>query len=152
MFDENYQFTDSDIRQLGALGADIASAALMFVPGAGLVSSGVGALGTLTRAYDDYKKNGLSWGLVGETGVGLAFDAMALAGPLGGAGKLAKITKALQSPIGKGLMYLLMAAGSASGAKGLYNIITKGKDADMDDLRMFINGVNSVGGFTKLWA
>lgn len=99
----------SDKVRLGAAMADLASVGLGFVPGANLLSTGVGAVSSVTEFGADWASDGLDWGDVGRLGMNLGMDALSLI-PVG---KTMKATKAL-GKIRKSIPLIMTAVNAAN--------------------------------------
>lgn len=99
----------SDKVRLGAAMADLASVGLGFIPGANLLSTGIGAASSVTEFGADWASDGLDWGDVGRLGMNLGMDALSLI-PIG---KTWKATKAL-GKIRKSIPLIMTAVNSAN--------------------------------------
>ena len=99
----------SDKVRLGAAMADLASVGLGFIPGANLLSTGIGAASSVTEFGADWASDGLDWGDVGRLGMNLGMDALSLI-PIG---KTLKATKAL-GKIRKSIPLIMTAVNSAN--------------------------------------
>lgn len=99
----------SDKVRLGAAMADLASVGLGFIPGANLLSTGIGVASSVTEFGADWASDGPDWGDVGRLGMNLGMDALSLI-PIG---KTWKATKAL-GKIRKSIPLIMTAVNSAN--------------------------------------
>lgn len=144
VFDSNVKLTDVDKADLAALGLDLTGLVAGFIPGANAVSGALGTASTAAQLYSDVKRDGFQWGDLGNAGMSLGLDALSIIPFAGNAAKTSKILKSIGKSQ-KVLGTIFAAYGSVEGAKGLANIISKGKDATIDDYKMLAQGLQSVG-------
>lgn len=131
---DNKELTDaggiikaSDRVKMGAAMADLLSAGLGFVPGANLVSAGVGAASSLAEFGAD-ASDGLEWSDVGNLAVNLGMDAVSLIPAM----KSIKAAKAIQK-----LVKFIPAISTAIGTMSLFN------DAERESLTASLRKLSS---------
>jgi len=153
----NYELSDTDLWELGALAGDVGSLAATFAPGVGnAVAAGAGAVGSIANFGAQVSKDGLDWGDAGGLAAGLALDAATLVPGLGTLAKTSKIAKGLKSAaplLGKAFA----AYGLASSATALHKILTSDEDVTVDDWRQLAIGLTTTiagkrAGFDKALA
>jgi len=135
-----------------ALGADLASLGLAFVPGANVASTATGVASSLARFEADRQRKTSGAGL--QLGINLAMDAATLLPFAGGAFKTTKIVKAVKSAlptiIKAASVYGLGSAVVTSAKK-----IANGEKFTVRDLSNVVNGITAgvgvarAGGFGK---
>lgn len=144
LFSTEHTLTGADRAELAALGMDVAGLVAGMIPGGSMVSAGSGLASTLTQFGADWARDGLDWGDVGRAGMSIGLDAASIIPFMGNAAKTSKVLKGL-SKSSKYLTGIMAAAGATNGIEGLTNIINKGKDADINDYRMLLQGLQAAG-------
>lgn len=133
-------WTNADTNDLMALGADLASLGLAFVPGANVASTATGVASSLARFEAD-KQRGTS-GAGAQLGVNLAMDAATLLPFIGGAAKSGKVVKAVKSAlpviIKAASVYGLSSAVVTSAKK-----IANGEKFTVRDVSNVVNGITA---------
>jgi len=145
-------WTNADTNDLMALGADLASLGLAFVPGANVASTATGVASSLAR-YEADRQRGTSGAGV-QLGINLAMDAATLLPFIGGAAKAGKITKAVKTA----LPVIIKAAsvyGLGSAVVTSAKKIANGEKFTVRDVSNVVNGITAgvgvarSGGFGK---
>ena len=133
-------WTNADTNDLLALGADLASLGLAFVPGANVASTATGVASSLARFEAD-RQRGTS-GAGAQLGVNLAMDAATLLPFIGGAAKSGKVVKAVKSAlpviIKAASVYGLSSAVVTSAKK-----IANGEKFTVRDVSNVVNGITA---------
>lgn len=147
--------TTQDWAEIAALGADLGSAVLAFVPGANIASAGVGAAGSVTDFIAQATKDGLDWGDVGRLALNLGLDAATLIPFAGGAAKAAKIANAIRKskPLAKAINWIAGAASAMGAGRGIataYENIVNGDDWTIEDIRTIVNGIRGITNLNNL--
>ena len=145
-------WTSADSNDLMALGADLASLGLAFVPGANVASTATGVASSLARFEADRQRGTSGAGL--QLGVNLAMDAATLLPFIGGAAKTGKVVKAVKSA----LPVIIKAAsvyGLGSAVVTSAKKIANGEKFTVRDVSNVVNGITAgvalgrSGGFGK---
>lgn len=139
-------WSNEDTTDLIALGADLASLGLAFVPGANVASAVTGAASSLAR-YEADRGRGTK-GAGAQLGLNLAMDAATLLPFAGGAAKAGKLTNAVKSAlpviIKAASVYGLGNAVITSAKK-----IAKGEKFTVRDVSNVVNGITAGIGVAK---
>ena len=129
-----------------ALGADLASLGLAFVPGANVASTATGVASSLARFEAD-RQRGTS-GAGAQLGINLAMDAATLLPFIGGAAKSGKVVKAVKSA----LPIIIKAAsvyGLGNAVVTSAKKIANGEKFTVRDVSNVVNGITAGVGIAR---
>jgi len=146
--DANFDLSDADKLELGALTTDVVSLGATFLPGAGnLVGAGAGLVGTGLGYAADFKRHGFNWTDVGKAGVGAALDVATAIPGLGTIAKGGKIAQRAAS-VAKWGVRALQAQGLTTAAASLMKLGNAG-EMSIDDWRNVTGGLQALRGLKQ---